>query len=54
MTLQGNSRLVTQIRFCVATVVVDAVVSEQMALWEAEQELGKRSGKHSMLSQRDH
>jgi hypothetical protein len=54
MTLQGNSMLVTQIRFYVAAVGVDAVVSEQMALWEVEQELGKRSGKHSTLSQRDH
>jgi len=48
-----NSTLVVRTRFFAVASVDDVVVFELMVLWEVEQELGIRNGKHSMLLQMD-
>ena len=54
MTLPENSRLEVRTRVFVAASVNDAVVSEPMVLWEAEQELGRRSAMHSRQLRKVH
>ena len=49
-----NSTLVVRTRVFAVASVDDAVVFELMVLWEVEQELGIRNGKHSRLLQMDH
>ena len=48
-----NSTLVVRTRVFAVASVDDAVVFELMVLWEVEQELGIRNGKHSRLLQMD-